>query len=289
MKDATRLTARIGPREVEARAERRALRHAALVCLGVTLGVYVINALSISTEFERAGRAIAPAYPWIVEGTAILAMMASLPVVLWFGHRFRFEPGRWQAALGAHLAGLVIYAVIQVALMSALRGVLWPAVFGAPYDPGDTALGVFVYEFRKQAGIYAAFQLVIAVARHIEQLRLDAAAARKDARTARRITLKCGGRTFHPDAGEFICAKAAGNYVEARFGSREHLARASLTQLEALLKEAGVDAVRSHRSWLVNRARIVEIVPTGEGDVVLKLDEGSQVPGSRRYRAVLGT
>lgn len=276
-----------GTRAIEAQAERRALRNAALVCLGVTLTVYVINALSISTEFDRAGRAIAPGYPWILEGTAITAMIAGLPVVLWFGHRFRFEPGRWKIALAGHLAGLLIYALIQVGLMSALRGVFWPPLLGMPYDPGDTALGVFVYEFRKQAGIYAGFQFVIGVARHVEHLRLETSAARSEARTHRRITLKCGGRTFHPDASAFVYARAAGNYVEARFAAREHLARITLTELEALLREAGVDAVRSHRSVLVNRDRIAEIVPTGEGDVTIRLDEGSELPGSRRYRAGL--
>lgn len=276
-----------GARGVEVRAERRALRNAALVCVGVVFTVYVINALSISTEFERAGREIAPGYPWILEGTAIAAMIAGLPVVLWFGHRFRFEPGRWRTALAVHLAGLLLYALIQVALMSALRSALWPLVFGAPHDPGDTSLGVFVYELRKQAGTYAGFQLIVAVSRHIELLALEARAARSEARASRRITLKCGGRTLHPDASEFVFAKAAGNYVEARFGAREHLARIALAGLEKLLIEAGIDAVRSHRSVLVNRARIAEIVPTGEGDVTIRLDEGSAVPGSRRYRALL--
>ena len=48
--------------------------------------------------------------------------------------------------------------------------------------------------------------------------------------------------------------------------------------------EAGVDAVRTHRSFLVNRAAITETVPTGEGDVRILLSDGSEVPGSRRYR-----
>ncbi|HBF89820.1 MAG TPA: LytTR family transcriptional regulator, partial [Hyphomonas atlantica] len=40
-----------------------------------------------------------------------------------------------------------------------------------------------------------------------------------------------------------------------------------------------------HRSHLVNLDRVSEIVPTGEGDVTLRLDTGAEVPGSRRYRA----
>lgn len=276
-----------GSRAAEARAERRALQRAAIACLVLAFGVYVINSLSIGTVMERAGSARPAIYPWVLEGTALLAVLAALPIVAWFAHRFRFSPGRWQAWLVAHLAGALTYASLQIALMLALRYLFWPVLFEASYIYGDEPVDIFVYEFRKQAGIYAGFQVILAVARHIEYLRLEARAARTDARTRQRITLKCGGRSFHLPAAEFMYAKAAGNYVEARFGAREHLARMTLAELQALLEEAGIDAVRCHRSFLVNRTKIAEMVPTGEGDVTLRLDDGSEVPGSRRYRGAL--
>jgi DNA-binding LytR/AlgR family response regulator len=85
-------------------------------------------------------------------------------------------------------------------------------------------------------------------------------------------------------ANDFTSARAAGNYVEVRFGNGQHLARTTLTDLEKLLTEAGIDARRVHRSWLINHACLAEITPTGEGDVTLTLADGQRVPGSRRYR-----
>jgi DNA-binding LytR/AlgR family response regulator len=41
---------------------------------------------------------------------------------------------------------------------------------------------------------------------------------------------------------------------------------------------------RTHRSWLVNRDRILEIEPAGSGDFKLRLADEVSAPPSRRYR-----
>ena len=120
--------------------------------------------------------------------------------------------------------------------------------------------------------------------RTIEWHRMEAAAACRDARETQRLTLKCGGRVMHLEATNFLAAKAAGNYVEIDFQTGSHLARITLGELQNQLLEARVDAIRCHRSWLVNQDQIREIRPTGEGDVEITLDSGQQIPGSRRYR-----
>lgn len=265
-------------------ADRRALIRAGLLCMLVVVIVYVVNALSIATELVRAGDHRPAHYGWVLEGTAIAAMLVLIPPVLWLGMAFPFERGRWRTALAVHLAAVLVYGALQVALMSGLRALVWPPVFDRPFVYGDTVWGTFVYEFRKQAAAYLGFQLILSTSRTMERLRLEARAARQDARTEQRITLKCGGRTLFARGEDFRVARAAGNYVEAAFGGREHLARMTLTELETLLRDAGIDAVRVHRSWLVNRAAIAEITPTGEGDVTLTLTSGEAVPGSRRYR-----
>jgi len=113
---------------------------------------------------------------------------------------------------------------------------------------------------------------------------MEATAACRDARETQRLTLKCGGRVMHLEATNFLAAKAAGNYVEIDFQTGSHLARITLGELQNQLLEARVDAIRCHRSWLVNQDQIREIRPTGEGDVEITLDSGQQIPGSRRYR-----
>ncbi len=50
---------------------------------------------------------------------------------------------------------------------------------------------------------------------------------------------------------------------------------------------AGANAVRVHRSWIVNADHISRIEPTGEGDIKIEMKDGAIVPGSRRYRGNL--
>ena len=75
--------------------------------------------------------------------------------------------------------------------------------------------------------------------------------------------------------------------IRRRGAPGRQLARLTLAELERQLRDAGVDVVRVHRSWLVNRASIAEIAPTGEGDVTITLRDGDTAPGSRRYREPL--
>lgn len=269
---------------IERKAERAGIQNAALVCIGTLLVVYVINALSLGNEIEWNHGSEPASLPWVQEGTAILAILAGLPLILWLGQRFPLEPGRWRVNLAIHCAGVLVYSLIQVNLMMTLRFGIWEGIYGHAYSYNGSATEMFIYEFRKQAATYFGFQLILAASLGIEQLKLEAAAAQSDARTSHRITLRCGGRVMRLPAGEFTSAQAAGNYVEARFGTGLHLARMTLTDLERLLVEAGIDARRVHRSWLINHACLTQIVPTGEGDVTLTLADGQSVPGSRRYR-----
>ncbi|MEA1940828.1 MAG: LytTR family DNA-binding domain-containing protein [Pseudomonadota bacterium] len=275
-------------RRAEHDAERRALTRATVFSLCVLLVFLVVDALSIATEMRWSGHAPG-SLPWVQEGTAIFAIMIALPVALWTGHRFPVERGRLARALPAHLAGLLVYAAVQIGLMFTIREAIWPMLYARPYTVDGSWADVFVYEFRKQAVAYIGFQAILAADMALERARMEARAARTEAQTRHRITLKTGGRVRLLEAEGFVSAKAAGNYVEAHFGEREHLARMTLTELERLLAEAGVDAVRVHRSWLVNRTSIAEIVPTGEGDVTLVLGNGMRIPGSRRYRDRLET
>ena len=90
--------------------------------------------------------------------------------------------------------------------------------------------------------------MTLTALRTIEWHRMEAAAARRDARESRRLTLKCGGRVMHLEAMNFLTAKAAGHYAEIEFQTGSHLARITLAELQNQLLEAKVDAVRCHRS-----------------------------------------
>lgn len=89
------------------------------------------------------------------------------------------------------------------------------------------------------------------------------------------------------DAASLDWASAAGNYVEIRASGVSHLARISLSALEQLLSDAGVDVARVHRSHLVNRSKVQQIAPAADGDFKIRMADGSELRGSRRYRTSL--
>ena len=270
-------------------AERRAWLRACQFAW-LSLGVFwLVASLSIQTEFERVDAAYPPFYPWVIEGTSVVVTAAIIPFIMWMGVRFPIEPGRWRGMLPIHLAGFLVYTSLHIAGMVGGREAVWALAYGADYEffhNGEYSTEI-IYEMRKDAATYAGYQVMVAVARALQFNRLEVEAARAEARRSHRLTLKCGGRTMRIDADAFQAAKAAGNYVEVSAGGAARLARMTLAELERQLAEAGVDAVRVHRSWLVNRDAIAEIVPTGEGDVTITLEGGETIPGSRRYRTRL--
>lgn len=268
----------------ETLAERRIARRAMVTICVIMLANYLVNSSSIMMEADRAGRDIQALQPWFIEGVSMAVILALLPLLVFWERRHPVVTGDWRRALPFHILGALVFSLVHVVTMGVVRETLHPLLFGVPYDFFSNPLEVFVYELRKDVVTYSVQVLAVSGFRLLEWGRMEVEAARAEARETSRVTLKCGGRVMRLPAGEFRAAKAAGNYVEARFGEGRHLARLTLRELEALLREAGVDAVRVHRSWLVNRDQIKEIIPTGEGDVTLTLSDGESVPGSRRYR-----
>ena len=84
---------------------------------------------------------------------------------------------------------------------------------------------------------------------------------------------------------DILAVTSAGNYVEfALQDGRRLLMRSPLSALESDLEGRGF--VRTHRSWLVNAARVTGLKPEGSGDYEISL--GSlEVPLSRRFKAAL--
>lgn len=266
-------------------AERAAVWRAFIAYSAIIIGFWLVNSLSNITEAERAGHALQPGVAWFLEGTSSIIILALFWPVSRLEARFPVGEARWAIALPVYLTGSLGFSAIHVAWIALVRDTLWPVLFEGRYTFFEDGVGlVFLYEYRKDVMAYAVILFLLYVFRSVERHRMEAEAARREAQARHRVTLKCGGRTVFAEAAEFSRAKAAGNYVEAYFGAREILARMTLGELEALLTEAGVEAVRTHRSFLVNRAAITETVPTGEGDVRIVLSDGSEVPGSRRYR-----
>jgi hypothetical protein len=267
--------------------ERRILLRATAVAAAFFFVIIFVNASSLTTDAMRIGHAIDPRVPWLLELTSILVIVGLIPLIALYERRLPFDPDSLPLFAVGHIAGSVVFSALHVAGMIALRHVAYPLVLGQPYAFFDEPVSDLLYEYRKDLLAYSMTVLVLTLMRGVEEHRREAAVARLDARDTGRLTLKSGGRTIFLDARSIEWAQAAANYSEIRANGRTHLARISLAALEEQLSAAGIDAVRIHRSYLVNRAKVTEIAPSRDGDFRVRTADGSELRGSRRYRGNL--
>lgn len=265
--------------------DRRAARRVILTCLCFFPLVAVINASSLLTEASRTGLTMDPRLPWVLEFTSMLAI--ALPVVLTIRleRRFPLVSADFPRSLIVLTAGSFAFSLLHVGGMAALRGLLVPLVTGKEYHLLADPVWDLLYEYRKDVFPYAVILSLLTLYRGLEKSRLEAETARTHPYATGRLTLKSGGRMIFLTASSTEWARAAGNYVELRAAGQIHLPRITLAALEQQLQGAGVDMVRVHRSHIVNRAMIKEVLPTGEGDLRIRLRDGSEIRGSRRYRS----
>ncbi len=96
-----------------------------------------------------------------------------------------------------------------------------------------------------------------------------------------RIPARRGSRIVLLDPGEILCFEAEETLVFARTADARYMIERTLTDLEHRL---GSKFFRTHRSYLVNLARVSEILPDEAGTyrVVLRDETRTEIPLSRR-------
>ena len=202
--------------------------------------------------------------------------------------------------LGWHLAASVVFSVVHVAAMFALRAMVYAAA-GERYDFAGWT-GRWGYEYLKDVRAYLSMVFGIWVygvfmlrlqgeARLLDQPEAAAAppaephqAAAPPARPERFLVRKLR-REFLIAASDIDWLQAEGNYVGLHVNGHDYLLRATLTDFLTQLDPAHF--VRVHRSHAVHLGRIKEIEPLDGGDARLHMHDGSTVPCSRRYRDAL--
>ena len=105
-----------------------------------------------------------------------------------------------------------------------------------------------------------------------------------DNRLQERLLIKSLGRIRIVEIDNIDWLESAGNYVNIHLGKESYLMRATMREMEQRLKV--VSFARAHRKVIVNLSRIKEIWWRGYGDAVIVLNNGVQLPLSRRYRNV---
>lgn len=261
------------PAGISGKAEIRAfwLGMAAIALLVAAFNL--VNVMSVLHDRPD----LPPIEPIIWEGSSWVTFMLSAPII-WLALRLAplsVRP-RWRLAL--HLPAVVLFSLVHVVGFMLIRKAAY-AMAGGDYLP--SLLGSFLYEFRKDVLGYALALLAFHwAARHLALRAFSPAAD-----GAQLFDIRDGARLTRVPLGEILAVTAAGNYVEFLLADgRRPLMRSPLSALEAELAPSGF--VRTHRSWLVNAARVTGLAPEGSGDYRVELGDAS-APLSRRYRDAL--
>ncbi len=265
-------------RTAAAPAEARGDRLFLALLAAMLVIVALVNSLSEFDEWRRQGQPLPFVEPLIWETSSIVVLLALAP---WFMAVVRrvwpLDPPWWRVA-SLLLAALLVYSLAHVIGMGVLRWAAYAAASShyAAFGP----LRDFLYEFRKDALVYVGFVALYVLWLLWRAPRGPAAEARPGS-----IEVRDGARRHFVPLTEVAFIEAAGNYVELHRGLTPILHRAPLSEMERQLDGQGF--VRIHRSRLVQRAQITQVESKPSGDYVVRLADGRELAGSRRYRRPL--
>ncbi|HYE45672.1 MAG TPA: LytTR family DNA-binding domain-containing protein [Caulobacter sp.] len=252
-------------------AERRAF----WICMAGAIlfigAINTVNALSWLAEDPDATLAQAA----IIEGSSGLMSLALIWIPWQTLRRLPLDrPPLWRT-LAIHAAAFLLFAALHIGGFTLLR----VAVLGPAYEVGPW-FDRFVYELRKDALYYTMVMVTFWLIR--DRILRAAAPPASDPAT---FDIRDGARLVRAPLADILAVSSAGNYAEFHLADgRKPLMRASLASLEARLADHGF--VRTHRSWLVNVARVTELTPEGSGDYAVTLG-GLVAPLSRRFPEAL--
>jgi hypothetical protein len=253
----------------------------------------LVNSIVVLLDIERVHLGFAAWEPVVWEFSSNLVLLALVPAVVAFERRVPFALDNWRRALPLHALASVGFSLLHVLGMVGLRKAAY-AWQGLVYDFGDWPREL-AYEYLKDWRAYTGVLVVLALYRLL-MLRLQGEARLLDApddatppmepvdRPDRFLVRKLG-KEFLLAAGDIEYLQASGNYVNLHVRGRAYPLRATMAGIAPRMDPARF--VRVHRSYMVNLDCLAEIEPLDTGDARLTLRDGSRLPCSRRYRALL--
>ncbi len=252
----------------------------------------VSNTATELIDIRRAGMPFDAWEPAVWEWSSSLAMLALVPLVVWYSRRVPLHLDNWRRALPLHLLGSVAWSILHVAGMVTLRKLAY-AMQGDHYDFGNW-LQEFGYEYLKDIRSYAGMVVTIEVYRwFLRRLQGEASVLGladdllpdELQQRPERIQERKLGKEFLVNANEVEWLQASGNYMNLHVRGRTYPLRSTMAAIEAQLDPARF--VRVHRSHIVNLDCVAEIQPLDTGDARIIMRDGSEVPCSRRHRDAL--
>lgn len=229
------------------------------------------------------------------QGSSIFMSLLLLPLLLMACHRWPLRLDNWRSRLPLYLVGSVLWTLVHVAGMVALRKLIYPSI-GGSYEYGPW-LASLLYEYGKDI---QTFFLIVTVAHsfawYARQRQGEAhvlstpdtgvpsvpeAAHEKP----QRFLVRKLGREFLIATDDIEWLQASGNYVNLHLAGQVYPLRSTIGGVETQLD--ATHFVRVHRSHIVNLRFIKSIEPTESGDARVHMKDGATVPCSRRYRTAL--
>lgn len=107
----------------------------------------------------------------------------------------------------------------------------------------------------------------------------------KQTPASEKIIVRSGGRTIFIIPDEIDWIEATDYYVTLHLGAKKYLLRETMRELEAKLNKN--QFVRIHRSSLINVKKIQELRPHRFGSYLVIMQDGVELPLSRRRRKIL--
>lgn len=250
------------------------------------------NSAVVIMDIERRSLPIPWWEPITWEYSSCIVLLALFPAQLAFDRRFPFQKDTWLRVLPPHFLASIVYSLIHVLGMVALRHLVYDAK-GEQYDFGNWPREL-LYEYLKDVRTYTAVLLAVYFYRLL-LLRLRGEARLLTApdtgppveaieRPERFLVRKLGAEFLVP-ARDIEWLEAAENYVNLHVRGRAYPLRSTMTAIESRLDPQRF--IRVHRSHIVNLDFLAQIEPLDSGDARLLLKDGTRIPCSRRYRNAL--
>lgn len=255
---------------------RLAFLRGAAVFMIVVAVITIINVLTIQHDMDHLDWW----EPWTWEGSSAVAL-ACIIWLPWLTLKAA-PPEAWRKPQTwlIHLGGLLAWSILHVGGFLLIRHAVY-ALHGQTYDYGDLR-SEFPYELRKDILSYTMAVATFWLSAKFVALRQ---AAPMEPAPPALFDIRDGARVIRVPVADILAAASAGNYVEFHLADgRKPLMRAALSAVEGELAVQGF--VRTHRSWLVNAARVTGLGPAGSGDYTVELG-ALEVPLSRRFPEAL--
>jgi hypothetical protein len=253
---------------------RRTFFYSYAVGIVITAAINTLNVISFLHDVPH----LHWIEPVIWEGTSWLTLVLFLWIP-WVAYRLAPPLARPRWRLLLHVPALLAYSLAHIGGFLGLRILAYRAmgevyVYAGFWDQ-------FRYELIKDTLGYVLFLAGFALIEHLlrQQTLIETPGQ------SLTFDIRDGNKLTRVRLSQILAITAAGNYVEfALEDGRKLLMRSSLSGVESDLAPRGF--VRTHRSWLVNTARVTELSPDGSGDYTVTLN-AMKAPLSRRFPEAL--